>query len=156
MLTLNLTEVKSFPDLYTSSYWLTHCVNTESLGDLLCTKGCLVRTSRYSIDEVSYVSLNCKAQEEVLSRTCLRLCMQVLCRAARSAQATLSTLLGNVVSKSHVLHSCYTYIYSQYTLHHIIGVSTWSSPCAPWACTARGTPGAASPQPPRWPPRSCW
>ena len=65
----------------------------------------MVRTSRYSIDEVSYVSLNCKAQEEVLSRTCLRLCMQVLCRAARSAQATLSTLLGNVVSKSHVLYS---------------------------------------------------
>ena len=77
----------------------------------------MVRTSRYSIDEVSYVSLNCKAQEEVLSRTCLRLCMQVLCRAARSAQATLSTLLGNVVSKSHVLYS-YTYIYSQYTLRH--------------------------------------
>ena len=71
MLTLNLTEGKSFPDLYTSSCWLTHCVNTESLGDLLCTKGCLVRTSRYSIDELSYVSLNCKAQEEVLSRTCL-------------------------------------------------------------------------------------
>jgi len=104
----------------------------------------MVRTSRYSIDEVSYVSLNCKAQEEVLSRTCLRLCMQVLCRAARSAQATLSTLLGNVVSKSHVLHIQVD------ILCVIIDVSTWSSPCAPWVCTARGTPGAASPQPPRW------